>query len=72
MFQEISTNFKNCLFYHIGRKFTNFPLESFLRAIGTLRICNSGPEIGKNLDNLITFFPMHIFSNPIQDKGKIT
>jgi hypothetical protein len=37
-----------------------------------MRIKHSGPEIGKILDKLITFFPMHIFSNPIQDKGKIT
>jgi hypothetical protein len=37
-----------------------------------MRIKHSGPEIGKNLDKLITFFPVHIFSNPIQDKGEIT
>jgi hypothetical protein len=33
---------------------------------------HSGPEIEKKLDKLITFFPMHIFSNPIQGKGKMT
>jgi hypothetical protein len=27
---------------------------------------NHGPEIGKILDKLITFFPVHIFSNLIQ------
>jgi hypothetical protein len=37
-----------------------------------MRIKHSGPEIGIILDKLITFFPMHIFSNPIQDKGKMT
>jgi hypothetical protein len=42
-----------------------------MRAKGTMRIWYSGPEIGKKWNKLITFFPMHIFSNPIQDKGKI-
>jgi hypothetical protein len=36
-----------------------------------MRIWHIGPEIGKNPDKLINFFPVHIFSNPIQDKGKI-
>jgi hypothetical protein len=29
---------------------------------------HSGPEIGKKLDKLITFYSLHIFSKPIQGK----
>ena len=37
-----------------------------------MRIWHSGPEIGKNLDKSIKFLPLHIFSNLIEDKGKMT
>jgi hypothetical protein len=33
----------------------------------TLTPTHSGPEERKKMDKLITFFPKHIFSNPIQE-----
>jgi hypothetical protein len=36
------------------------------------RALHSGPEIGKKWNRLIIFCPKQIFSNPIQDKGKMT
>jgi hypothetical protein len=36
-----------------------------------MSIWHSDPDIGKKMDILITLFPMLIFSNPIQGKGKM-
>jgi hypothetical protein len=32
---------------------------------------HSSPELGKKQDKIDTFYSMHIFSNPIQEKGKM-